>query len=142
MSDDPSNSQYRNDADGRGHGEGSKNTWFKSGDGRPRPGRRKGSRDQRTIVEEILKMAVAYTGADGKRTKRSTLEAIYLKQRAKALQGDPKAIEFLMKRFDKYEPALNDRVSTSDLLAEDAIILESARRRGLAPEDDSEGGEA
>lgn len=120
--------------DQRGQGEGSKGTRFKAGDGRPRPGRPKRSRDERGVVQAIRDMPVTITDARGARKKITTLEALLMKQRQKALAGDQRAAEMLFKRFDRYETPSIDGDPSADLLAEDLLILDTVRRRGLLSE--------
>jgi hypothetical protein len=127
--------------DNRGHGEGSKSTRFAAGDGRPRPGRRKGSRDERTIVQAIRDMPVAVKDGSGRRKKVSTYDAILMTMRQKALAGDIKAAEVLLKRIERHEPPSVERNQTSDLLAEDRLILDAGRRRGLLPSAGDDGQE-
>jgi hypothetical protein len=130
--------------DGRGRSVGSEQTRFKPGDGRPRPGRRKHSKDERTIVQSVSDMPVTVTRPDGKKSKITTFEAILIKQRQLALEGNLRSAEFMMKHIGKYELPPVDTNRTSDLLAEDQLILEVARRRGVLPAHaaDNDGGEA
>lgn len=127
--------------DGRGHADGSKETRFKPDDGRARPGRPKKSRDERTIVQAVRDMKVTVTDG-GKRRKINTAEAILLKLRQKALAGDHRAAETLLKRFDRYEVPTAEPDRTRELLAEDQQILEAAAARRLLPGPgfDGEGG--
>jgi hypothetical protein len=129
------------DIDHRGHGEGSKGTRFAAGDGRPRPGRRKGSRDERTIVQAIRNMPVTVKDASGRIKKVTTYDAILMAMRQKALAGDIKAAEALLRRIDRHEPPSVEQDRTADLIAEDQLILDAARRRGLLPHPDDNGGE-
>lgn len=119
--------------DGRGHSEASKPSRFSKGDGRKRGRRPKGSRDERTMILQMRDMPVFATGPDGKKIKMTTPEAILYMQRQKALKGDLKAAEFLMKRFDRYEPPSVEPDHTSALMEDDAVILELSRMRGLLP---------
>lgn len=126
--------------DGRGQAEGSKNTRFASGDGRPRPGRPKGARDEKTIVNEVRDMKVEAVIGRRKR-KIDTQRAILLKQREKALKGDQRAAEFMDRKFQTYGPPIVEPDHISSLLEEDRAILDAARRRGLlGPDDGEEGG--
>lgn len=136
--------------DGRGHADASKSTRFATDDGRKRPGRKKGARDEKTEILAIRDMLVEVTIGD-KKQKVPTRTAIFLRQRKKALDGDQRATEFLDAKFSQYEPPLLEPNLTSDLLAEDQAILESAVARGLidrallegslsSPSNDEDGG--
>ena len=118
--------------DGRGHADGSKDTRFKADDGRARPGRPKKSRDERTIVQTIREMKVT-VNEGGRRRRINTLEAVLLTMRKKAVAGDVKAAEMLLKRFDRYEVPTAEPDRTRELLAEDRLILEAAAARRLLP---------
>lgn len=66
-----------------------------------------------------------------KKRKVSTREAILLRQRKKALDGDQRATEFLDAKFSQFEPIIIEPDQTRKLLAEDIAILENATARGL-----------
>ena len=120
--------------DNRGEAEGAKATQFKSGDGRRRPGRPKGSKDERTETREIQNMLVEVE-IKGRKKMRSTRFAMMLVQRGKALKGDRHATEWLDQKFSKHEPPIYEPDLTQKLLAEDEVLLAHAYARGLLPPD-------
>jgi hypothetical protein len=83
MTDDP---KFGPDGrpDGRGRSEGSKASQFAPGDGRPRPGRPKGSKSLRTIYRAVGQSLIAVT-MNGRTRKLMKAEAIILKQADLAL---------------------------------------------------------
>ena len=116
----------------RGHGEGSKATRFGQDDGRPRPGRKKGARDERTLLQLIkdLKVTVNLPGVPA---RIDTHLAYLLKLRERALKGDLKAIEMLDRKLAQYAIPSVQPDLTADLLAEDIAIIENARLRLTTP---------
>lgn len=116
--------------DGRGHGEGSKGTRFAKGDGRRRPGRPKGARDEKVLVNKIRDMKVEAT-INGRKRKVDTQQALLMKQREKALKGDQRAAEFLDRKFQAFGPPVVEPDHITPLLESDREILKCAVRRGL-----------
>ena len=117
--------------DGRGLSEGSKANQFRKGDERQRPGRPKGLRDRKKIIESIRDLTVD-ANLNGRKRKIGTDTGILLAARAKALKGDPRAIEFLNGLFERIEPLLVEPEQTEKLLREDQEILAAAFARNLA----------
>ena len=117
--------------DGRGQSEGSKASQFASGDGRSRPGRKKGSKDEKTLVMRVRDMKVPMGSGNGRRSVPLRY-AMFLAQAKKAMSGDTKAAEFLAKRFERYETPVTEPDATKALLQEDAAILADAAARGMA----------
>lgn len=115
--------------DGRGHAEGSFATRFGSGDGRHRPGRKKGSKSLARIYREVAKIPLILD-TEGKKRKISTKEAIVLKQRDKAIKGDQRAAERMLDKLEALDPPEVNPDQTGMLLAEDAELLAGARARG------------
>jgi hypothetical protein len=124
--------RFRTDGtpDGRGQSDGSKAHRFAKGDGRPRPGRRRGSRDERTIVQTLRNLTVTAT-IGNKQVKLNTYEAILHKQRQLALGGNLAAAKFVMEWIARFEPPSVEPNHTAAVMEEDAIILADARRRGV-----------
>ena len=118
--------------DMRGQGEGSRATRFGADDGRPRPGRRKGSKDIKTIVQAVQNMTIA-VDIPGVPRRIDTYHAALLKLREKALKGDVKAINMLFDKFGQYAPPSVEPDLTAQLLDEDQQILNFARERGRVP---------
>jgi hypothetical protein len=118
--------------DMRGQAEGSRATRFGAGDGRRRPGRRKGSKDIKTIVQSVQNMTIA-VDLPGLPRKIDTYHAVLLKLREKALKGDTKAINMLFDKFGQYAPPSVEPDLTAQLLEEDQEILRFARERRRVP---------
>lgn len=138
MAKDP---KFRKDGhpDLRGHGEGSKASRFQEGDGRRRPGRRKGALSLKTIYLNAGAMPI-YVTINGKRTRITTADAIVLKQREKALGGGERAAERFMEKLEQYSPIEVQPDLTGELLAEDEVILAGAAGRGLLDGEPPAGG--
>ena len=145
MDDDSKPPKIRKDGagDGRGQSEGSRANRFTSGDGRNRPGRKKGAKDEKTILLKTRDMKV-WIGTGDQRRSTTARHAVLLSQLKKALAGDTKAAEFLSKRWDRHETPSTEPDVTKALLEEDAAILADAAARGLTigavPEDHDESG--
>lgn len=117
--------------DGRGHGDGSRSTRFAQGDGRKRPGRKKGSKDLKTIYQNTAAMPLTVDLGNGQKKRISSVEGMVLKQREKALKGDQRSAERFLERIAEYSPPDVQLDLTAQLLAEDAVLLANARARGL-----------
>ena len=132
MDDDSKPPKIRKDGarDGRGQSEGSRANRFASGDGRNRPGRKKGSRDEKTLIMKVFDMKVPIGSGDG-RHHVPLSHAMLIAQAKKACNGDVKAAEFLLKRRDRYETSSTEHDATKALLEEDAAIFADAAARGL-----------
>ena len=120
--------------DGRGHAEGSKANRLAKNDGRPRPGRPRGSRDAKSDICFVRDLPVALTIGDKKR-KVSTRLANLLKLREKALKGDQRAAEYLDRLFTQVEPPSVETDLTAALLEEDAQLLANWRSRKQSVDD-------
>ena len=116
--------------DGRGYSEGSVPTRFAASDGRKRPGRPKGAKSLATIYRQVGQIPVALDQG-GRKRKISTAEGVVLKQRELALKGDQRAAERLLDKIEAHDPVELRPDLTAQLLAEDAVLLASARARGL-----------
>lgn len=116
--------------DGRGHAEASRAIRFAPGDNRPRPGRRKGSKSLKSIYLDVAATPVVLD-RDGRKKRISTTHGIVLKQREKALKGDQRASEHFLDRIAEFSPPDVQLDLTDSLLAEDALLLADARRRGI-----------
>ena len=116
----------------RGHGEGSKATRLGVGDGRKRPGRPRGLRDDATQMRELMGTLVTVS-IEGKRRKVSVRMAIYYKQVQKALAGDHRSAALVETTFSRFAPPPYDPDPTRELLDDDEEILRQAGFRGLLP---------
>ena len=118
-----------------GRGKPPRSSQFKPGQSGNPGGRRKGSRNLKTIVLEVLDSEIELT--EGGRTRRvPTIEALMLRQVQEGLRGHLRAIESLL---DRYERHSSHEVEASDELPEeDRDLLEQAigsshRRRRSKP---------
>jgi hypothetical protein len=116
--------------DGRGSSEGSKQTQFASGDGRPRPGRPKGSKSLASIYNETAEASVILV-QDGKKKRVSRKEAIVRQEAQQATKGDARARESYLGRLREFNPPEVQASAIDRLLEEDAEILAQAFARGL-----------
>jgi len=101
-------------------------------------GRKKDSRNFRTVLEEVMAREVEQPG---KKRPIPLMEALFLKQADCGLKGDWKAIDSLLDRYERH--ALHHNDSPAELPEEDAQMLDEflERRRNrrssaTEPEDD------
>lgn len=78
-----------------GYGKPPKKHRFQKGQSGNPAGRRKGSRNISTMVDEALKSTVIIN-LNGKRKSVSKLEAAFMQQANKAAAGDPKATKLML----------------------------------------------
>jgi hypothetical protein len=62
---------------------------------------------------------------NGKTKKMPAMEVMFLRLRADALRGDPKAIKFLLTLYDRYADSPQSALPMGELLAEDRAIIEA-----------------
>lgn len=94
---------------------------FKKGQsGNPR-GRPKGSQNLGTIMMKAALMPVEVVSG-GKKKKYTTIEAITMKLREKALKGDPKAIASFFSAYEQFGPAPTPDLSGYDAEADEAAL--------------------
>jgi hypothetical protein len=119
-----------------GYGKPPRAHQFKPGQSGNKTGRPKGSRNEATILNEILDHKVVLN--DRGKTRRITLlEAILRKVAEDGLRGNIKSIGFLLNR---YYAAAADGVAQADLSEDDKAVLDAyLRKLKNVPEDD--GGE-
>ena len=112
-----------------GYGRPPRHSQFKPGQSGYPNGRPTGSRNFKTAVKATLKAPVKVT-REGKSHKVSTLEAMLLRLREKALSGDLRALDRLIQLAQAYS---DDELAASvGLVAEDANILRIYRERVLS----------
>ena len=102
-----------------------RHTRFRPGQsGNPR-GRQKGLRNFGTDVKATLEAKVAVNENGGKR-RVSTQEAMLLRLREKALKGDSRALDLLVRLAQVYNPdGPGEASSEQDMAAEDREILDA-----------------
>ena len=112
-----------------GHGKPPRHSQFKPGQSGYPKGRPKGSRNFKTAVKATLKAPVKVT-RDGKSRKVSTLEAMLLRLREKALGGDLRALDRLLQLAQAYSE--DELAAAVGLSADDANVLRIYRARVLS----------
>ena len=110
---------------------------FKSGlSGNPK-GRRRGSKNRKTIVRAIMNELHTVT-EDGRRRRRSTIELMLIALRNLAAEGNPRAFREYMKLLAKYEPQVSDSkvgymIAPAPITEEEAIAMsEKLNEEGCA----------
>jgi hypothetical protein len=119
-----------------GYGKPPRAHQFKPGHSGNKPGRPKGSRNEATILHELLEHKVTLNEG-GKKRKISFLEAILRKVVEDCLRGNIKSIGFLLNR---YYAAAAGGAAQADLSEDDKAVLDAyLRKLKTLPEND--GGE-
>jgi hypothetical protein len=119
-----------------GYGKPPRAYQFKPGQSGHKAGRPKGSKNEETILRELLQHKVRIT-ENGKVRKITFLEAILRKVAEDCLRGNIKSVAFLLNR---YYAAAAGGVAQADLSEDDKAVLAAyLRKLKNKPEDD--GGE-
>jgi len=87
--------------DGRGYRKPPKSRQWKKGQSGNPSGRKKGSKNKRTIIIELMEQKLGRKIDDI--SKLSRYEGMLLKGIQKALSGDTKAMAFILRRYDDAE---------------------------------------
>jgi hypothetical protein len=112
-----------------GYGKPPKHSRFKPGQSGNSKGRPKGSRNFKTDVKATLKSSVN-VNRDGKPHKITTQEAMLLRLKEKALNGDIRSLNLLMALAQTYN---NDELPLrDDLSGDDTAVLEIYNTRLLS----------
>ena len=113
-----------------------KATQFKKGQSGNPGGRKKGSRNFKTLLEELMALEV---DQPGKKRKIELKEALLLKQADCGLKGDWRATDSLLDRYERH--TRNQVEPQSELPEEDERMLdEFLERRRSSPEPDDGNG--
>ena len=115
-----------------GYGKPPKEFQFKPGNNANRRGRKKGSRNRRAVIEEVLFEPISVREGE-KLRKIPVLEAIIKKMANKALMGDNKAalaIVGLAQKEGLLTPAQDEMVEENLSETDKAILADFARRLG------------
>jgi uncharacterized protein DUF5681 len=99
-------------------------TWKAGQSGNP-TGRRKGSKNESTVVREVLTRKIE-TRVSGRPQKLTVLEAIILKIAEDALKGNTKSAQFLLNRF---AALVSGELQPQDMSEDDQAVLEAFARR-------------
>jgi hypothetical protein len=119
-----------------GYGKPPRAHQFKPGQSGNPPGRRKGAKNEETILRELLRHLVRIN-ENGKVRKITFLEAILRKVAEDCLRGNIKSVGFLLSR---YYAAAAGGAAQADLSEDDKAVLDAyLRKLKNKPEDD--GGE-
>jgi hypothetical protein len=119
-----------------GYGKPPRAYQFKPGQSGHKAGRPKGSKNEETMLSDILKKKVRIN-ENGKVRKITVLEAILRKVAEDCLRGNIKSVGFLLNR---YYAAAAGGVAQADLSEDDQAVLDAyLRKLKNKPEDD--GGE-
>jgi hypothetical protein len=112
-----------------GYGRPPKHGQFKPGQSGHKPGRPKGVRNLESLVKATLKAPVTVT-SHGKSRTVSTLEAMLLRLREKALSGDLRAVERWLQLAQIHSE--DELAAAIGLSAEDTNVLRIYRQRVLS----------
>ena len=109
-----------------GYGKPPRDHQFEPGrSGNPK-GRPKGSKNESTILKEVLHHKIAIRGSQGNVRKISVLEGIHRKVAEDALKGNVKSAGFLLNR---YAALVSGELQPQDLSEDDREVLEAFAKR-------------
>lgn len=118
-----------------GYGKPPRAHRFKPGQsGNPR-GRPKGSKNESTILKQLLNEKLSMRRANGRTKKIPALEGIHRKQLELALKGQVKSAAFLLNRFGAL---VSGELQLEDLSDDDRAVLDAFARRLQGPDDDGQ----
>ena len=114
-----------------GYGRPPRAHQFKPGQSGNPKGRPKGSKNESTILREILQQKIGMRGPNGRVRMIPVMEGIHRKQADYALKGNIKAATFL---FNRYAALDSGELQPQDLSEDDDAVLkrfeqEAARKR-------------
>jgi hypothetical protein len=127
--------RLEDDAEDVGYGKPPRNHQFKPGQSGNPKGRKKGIKNEVTILRELLQHKVALNER-GKTRKITLLEAILRKVAEDCLRGNIKSVGFLLNRY--YAAAAGD-AAQGDLSEDDKAVLEAYLREFKNKPDDERG---
>jgi hypothetical protein len=121
-----------------GRGKPPSNSRFKPGQSGNPGGRKRGSRNLKTVLEEVLLDEIEMTENGRKRTV-SLLEALIKRSAQEGLRGDLRAIKDLLDRFERHvgpEPEIVDEFPEDDkAILQRVLTLRAGSRVPARPED-------
>lgn len=114
-----------------GYGQPPKRHQWTKGQSGNRAGRKKGSKNKRTIIIELMEQKLGRKIEDI--SKLSRYEGLLLKGIQKALGGDIKAMAFVLRRYDDAEAVQShaEPISTAQDEAVSAALVEKIKREFL-----------
>lgn len=113
---------------GAGYGQPPKHHQWKKGQSGNRAGRKKGSKNKRTIIIKLMEQKLGRKIEDI--SKLSRVEGMLLKGIQKALSGDIKALTYVLKRYDDAEAVQSraEPISTEQDEAVYAALVDKIKR--------------
>ena len=115
-----------------------KKSQFKPGQSGNPKGRPKGTRNQKTILQEALNEQIAYL-EQGQRKSASRRELVILKLVEKALKGDARSFSVLLEKDAAFEDDSSKRVDEEKASKEDIDANDKALLAELFSNEDEEG---
>ena len=114
------------DEDSVGYGKPPRATRFKPGQSGNPKGRPRGSKNESTILKEMLSEKLSLRQPNGRVKKIPALEGIHRKQLELALKGDVKSAAFVLNR---YAALVSGELHGEELNADDRAVLDAFARR-------------
>ena len=114
------------DEDAVGYGKPPRATRFKPGQSGNPKGRPRGSKNESTILREMLSEKLSLRQPNGRIKKIPALEGIHRKQLELALRGDVKSAAFVLNRF---AALVSGEFHGEELNADDIAVLDAFARR-------------
>ena len=105
-----------------GYGKPPRQHQFRPGQSGNPKGRPKGSRNESTILRQILEHKISVRGQDGRVRKISVMEGIHRKVADDALKGNIKAASFL---FNRYAALVSGELQPQDMSEDDRAVLDA-----------------
>ncbi|MEH2499837.1 hypothetical protein V1294_006316 [Bradyrhizobium sp. AZCC 1678] len=109
-----------------GYGKPPRSHQFKSGQSGNPKGRPKGSKNESTILKEVLNEKLSLRQSNGRIRKIPVLEGIHRKQTELALKGEVKSAVFVLNR---YAALVSGELQPEDLSEDDRAVLDAFARR-------------
>jgi len=109
-----------------GYGKPPRAHQFKSGQSGNPKGRPKGSKNESTILKEVLSEKISLRQPNGRTRKIPVLEGIHRKQAEFALKGNTKSAAFILNR---YAALVSGELQPEDLSEDDRAVLDAFARR-------------
>jgi hypothetical protein len=109
-----------------GYGKPPRAHQFKSGQSGNPKGRPKGSKNESSILKEVLSEKISLRQPNGRTRKIPVLEGIHRKQAEFALKGNTKSAAFILNR---YAALVSGELQPEDLSEDDRAVLDAFARR-------------
>jgi hypothetical protein len=109
-----------------GYGKPPRAHQFKSGQSGNPKGRPKGSKNESTILREVLSEKISLRQPNGRTRKIPVLEGIHRKQAEFALKGNTSSAAFVLNR---YAALVSGELQPEDLSEDDRAVLDAFARR-------------